>query len=379
MPPGKHSYDMVRVDEWRGDRVRSLTTLRGSVRSEMIYLRERQTLFLIKYLLAQAASCKDFGFLVVNISVAFMHARTDEEIYVKVPGFKSSRFWQLKAAVNGTRKASKHWPIEENRQAAESEAKEKERKMKQIRRAETENERLEETDNHNAKDNDDTMAEARADDSTTEETDSKARADYLATEAKGNKARPAEDSNRHEAAVITIHEQREEFPFVMGREIPRNEIRMVIDQRTETGMQTSETGQRVGEQWESQWRNNNWGKRFDYWGVGKQRIPVGLRERRSQQWCRTEDVRTIKEGDVNTDKWRIETPPGISKQECNEDKLDSRITKLEEQTKWMYDRMMAAAAESSTWNRGIPWSTTTMKTNGKGGKEAGGSGSIKMI
>ena len=39
--------------------------------------------FFIKYLLAKVASCKDFGFLVVDISVAFMHARTDEEIYVK--------------------------------------------------------------------------------------------------------------------------------------------------------------------------------------------------------------------------------------------------------------------------------------------------------
>ena len=152
-----------------------------------------------------------------------------------------------------------------------------------------------------------------------------------------------------------IHEQGEEFPFVMGREIPRNEIRMIINQRTETGIQTSETGHRVGEQWESQWRNTNWGKRFDYWGVGKQRIPVGLRERRSQQWCRTEDVRTIKEGDMNTDRWRIETPLGIIKQECNEYKLEAQVTKLEEQTKWMYDRMTAAEAESSTWNRGIPW------------------------
>ena len=39
------------------------------------------TLF-IKYLLAMVASCKDFGLFVVDISVAFMHARTDEEIYV---------------------------------------------------------------------------------------------------------------------------------------------------------------------------------------------------------------------------------------------------------------------------------------------------------
>ena len=63
-----------------------------------------------KYLLAKAATCKDFGLLVVDNSVAFMHARTDEEIHVKVPsGIKSSRSWRLKAAVNGTRKASKHW------------------------------------------------------------------------------------------------------------------------------------------------------------------------------------------------------------------------------------------------------------------------------
>ena len=66
--------------------------------------------FFIKYLLATAASCKDFGILVIDVGVAFMHARTDEEIHVKVPsGTKSSRFWRLKAAVNGTRKASKHW------------------------------------------------------------------------------------------------------------------------------------------------------------------------------------------------------------------------------------------------------------------------------
>ena len=45
-----------------------------------------------------------------TFSVALMHGRTDEEIYVKVPsGIKSSKYWRLKAAVNGTRKASKHW------------------------------------------------------------------------------------------------------------------------------------------------------------------------------------------------------------------------------------------------------------------------------
>ena len=39
----------------------------------------------------------------------------------------------------------------------------------------------------------------------------------------------------------------------------------------------------------------------------------------------------------------------------NENKLETRVTKLEEQTKWMYDRMTAEAAESSTWNRGTSW------------------------
>ena len=39
-----------------------------------------------------------------------MHARTDEEISVKVPSdIKISKFWRLTAAVKGTKKASKHW------------------------------------------------------------------------------------------------------------------------------------------------------------------------------------------------------------------------------------------------------------------------------
>ena len=110
--------------------------------------------------------------------------------------------------------------------------------MKQIRRAEMENERLVRADDSTTEEKGST---AKAGDFTTEETGGKARADYLATEAKGSKARTEEDSNRHEAVAEMIHEQREGFPFVMGREIPRNEIKMVIDQRTETGMQTNET------------------------------------------------------------------------------------------------------------------------------------------
>ena len=116
---------------------------------------------------------------------------------------------------------------------------------------------------------------------------------------------------------------------------------------------------------------------------------MNLRARRSQHWCRTEDVRAIKEGEMNTDRWRIETPPGIgneeertqkgvtrSKQKCNEDKLETRVTRLEDQTKWMYGRMTAAAVEPSTWNRGIPW---RYEDDGDEWQRwEGGFGSIKM-
>ena len=45
-----------------------------------------------------------------------------------------------------------------------------------------------------------------------------------------------------------INEQGREFSFVMGSEYPRNEVKMIINQRKETGIQTSETGHKMGEQ-----------------------------------------------------------------------------------------------------------------------------------
>ena len=95
--------------------------------------------------------------------------------------------------------------IEENRRAAEAEAeaKEKETIMKQIRRAEMENERLENRDNHNTRDDNDTKnftAEAKG---------SKARADDLTTETKGGEARAEENSNKSEAATAMVNEQGE--------------------------------------------------------------------------------------------------------------------------------------------------------------------------
>ena len=60
--------------------------------------------FFIKYLLAKAAaSCKDFGLRIVDISVEFVHARRDEKIYVKVPpgtnGFVKIWTWNSTATI----------------------------------------------------------------------------------------------------------------------------------------------------------------------------------------------------------------------------------------------------------------------------------------
>ena len=85
LPPGKHAYDMVWVDEWRSGRVRSRLCVRQFTAEELrgdSFAGTPDT-FSIKCLWAKAASCKDYGFLVVDISVEFMHARTDEENYVK--------------------------------------------------------------------------------------------------------------------------------------------------------------------------------------------------------------------------------------------------------------------------------------------------------
>ena len=112
LPPGKHAHDMVWVDEWRGDRVRSRLCVR-QFKAEVL----RDDLFAgtpdrfsssICWPKLRVARILDHSSLTSMLH--FMHARIDEEMYVKVPsGIKRSRFGRLKAAVNGTRKASKHW------------------------------------------------------------------------------------------------------------------------------------------------------------------------------------------------------------------------------------------------------------------------------
>ena len=112
LPAGQKAYDMVWVDEWCGGAVRSRLCVRqfkAEQARDDIFAGTLETFFM-RYLVAKAATEFDMGILIVDISVAFMHARTDEDIYVKPPrDVKSSPFWKLKAAINGTRKASQQW------------------------------------------------------------------------------------------------------------------------------------------------------------------------------------------------------------------------------------------------------------------------------
>ena len=63
VPPRKYAYDMVWVDEWRGDRVRSRLCVRQfkaeGIRNDLFA--GTPDTFFIKYVLEKAASCKQFG------------------------------------------------------------------------------------------------------------------------------------------------------------------------------------------------------------------------------------------------------------------------------------------------------------------------------
>ena len=110
LPAGKHAYDMVWVDEWRGDRVRSRLCGRQfraeGLRDDLV-AGTPDTFFII-YLLARAGSCKDLGILVIDISVAFMHAPTDEEMSVTVPSdIKSSKILETHGSSERDQKSFK--------------------------------------------------------------------------------------------------------------------------------------------------------------------------------------------------------------------------------------------------------------------------------
>ena len=107
-------YDMIWIEEWRGDDVRSRACVRqynsGEQRDDT-FAATPETSY-TRFVLSEAASDKDHAVIISDVSVAFMHARLDgkEEIVVKPPpGVVTSKYWRLKAAVNGTRRASQLW------------------------------------------------------------------------------------------------------------------------------------------------------------------------------------------------------------------------------------------------------------------------------
>ena len=66
--------------------------------------------FFMRYMISRAASKKCWRTLILDISVAVVHARTGQEIDGATPrDVRSSRYWRLKASTNGTRKASAQW------------------------------------------------------------------------------------------------------------------------------------------------------------------------------------------------------------------------------------------------------------------------------
>ena len=112
LPPRNTLTIWFCVDEWRGDRVRSRPGVRQfkaeGLRDDLFA--GTPDTFFIKYLLAKAASCKDFGIFVIDIFCC-IYARSNRRGNLCESIFRYQEFqnWRLKAAVNGMRKGSKHW------------------------------------------------------------------------------------------------------------------------------------------------------------------------------------------------------------------------------------------------------------------------------
>ena len=110
--PRPKVYDTTWRDEWRGDQVRSRLCVREykSEGSRNDTFACTPDTWFLRYVVSRASMDRDLAILIVDISVAFMHARSDEDLIVKAPaGVSTSPWWRLKAAINGTRKASRHW------------------------------------------------------------------------------------------------------------------------------------------------------------------------------------------------------------------------------------------------------------------------------
>ena len=124
LPPEKHAYDMVWVDEWRGDWVRSRLCVRQfkaeGLRDDFVCGNARH----VFHQVFVGQSCELQGFGITRCwhqCCVLCTLEPMRKFCVKVPsGIKSSRFWRLKAAVNVTRKASKHQSIGKSSHATSS-------------------------------------------------------------------------------------------------------------------------------------------------------------------------------------------------------------------------------------------------------------------
>ena len=64
-------------------------------------------LFFIRFELRIASATPTHGIMIIDSSVASMHAKLDESIYAKAPNdIHGGKYWKPKAAPNGTMKAS---------------------------------------------------------------------------------------------------------------------------------------------------------------------------------------------------------------------------------------------------------------------------------
>ena len=88
LPFGHKAYDMIWVYEWRGEKVRSRLCVQQFKAEQPWDDIPAGTLeiFSMRYLINRAVNDKSWGILILDVSVAIMHARADEAIYVRKKG-----------------------------------------------------------------------------------------------------------------------------------------------------------------------------------------------------------------------------------------------------------------------------------------------------
>ena len=73
-----------------------------------------------------------------------------------------------------------------------------------------------------------------------------------------------------------ITEQGRGFPFQLGREIPWDEIKMIVSQTTEAGIQTNMTGQGTDDQWAPIGESDTTEMKTETIGVSGKKDPIEL-------------------------------------------------------------------------------------------------------